>query len=381
MPMTVVPGRFTPAILSIGSRLPSFKYTARRVAVFVPRSAASISVETNSSVDSVVEKEKDILACPICYNSLALISKPNGLVKVVLVRADIARLPFLSGSVDAVHAGAALHCWPSPSSAVAEISRVLRPGGVFVATTFIYDGPFSFIPFLKNLRQLQCNTCKKSYSGNDTHLDLAVASGSNQYTEPMPLSTELFRTPLVSFLYERGWRQNFIWGGFPGPEKEFEMAKDYLKPVFGGNIIDASCGSGMFSRLFARSELFSRVVALDYSENMLKQCYDFLNQEENLTNKDCSGRRADIARLLFFRVQSTQSMLVAEISRVLRLVEYLLPPPSSMMALSELMRYSGSHIFLSERELEDLCKAGGLVGFTRVRNGLFIMLSATKPSR
>ena len=26
--------------------------------------------------------------------------------------------------------------------------------------------------------------------------------------------------PLVSFLYERGWRQAFIWGGFPGPEKE-----------------------------------------------------------------------------------------------------------------------------------------------------------------
>lgn len=50
MPMTVVPGRFTPAILSIGYRLPSFKYAARRVAVFVPRSAASISVETNSSV-------------------------------------------------------------------------------------------------------------------------------------------------------------------------------------------------------------------------------------------------------------------------------------------------------------------------------------------
>lgn len=31
---------------------------------------------------------------------------------------------------------------------VAEISRILRPGGVFVASTFITDGPFSFIPFL-----------------------------------------------------------------------------------------------------------------------------------------------------------------------------------------------------------------------------------------
>ncbi|CAN6845648.1 unnamed protein product, partial [Brassica oleracea] len=339
MPMTVVPGRFTPAILSIGYRLPSFKYAARRVAVFVPRSAASISVETNSSVDSVVEKEKDILACPICYNSLALISQPNGLV----------------GSAGT---------------------------------------------------QLQCNTCKGSYSGNETHLDLAVASGSNQYTEPMPLSTELFRTPLVSFLYERGWRQNFIWGGFPGPEKEFEMAKDYLKPVLGGNIIDASCGSGMFSRLFAKSELFSRVFALDYSENMLRQCYEFLNQEENLTNKEKVVLvRADIARLPFLsgsvdavhagaalHCWPSPSSAVAEISRVLRpggvfvATTFIYDGPFSFIPFlknlrQELMRYSGSHIFLSERELEDLCKAGGLVGFTRVRNGLFIMLSATKPSR
>lgn len=36
----------------------------------------------------------------------------------ILVRADIARLPFVTSSVDAVHAGAALHCWPSPSAAV-----------------------------------------------------------------------------------------------------------------------------------------------------------------------------------------------------------------------------------------------------------------------
>lgn len=57
--------------------------------------------------------------------------------------------------------------------------------------------------------------------------------------------------------------------------------KDYLKPVLGGNIIDASCGSGMFSRLFAKSGLFSLVVALDYSENMLQQCYDFIKKEES----------------------------------------------------------------------------------------------------
>ena len=37
---------------------------------------------------------------------------------LILVRADIAGLPFISGSLDAVPAGAAIHCWPSPSVAV-----------------------------------------------------------------------------------------------------------------------------------------------------------------------------------------------------------------------------------------------------------------------
>jgi len=37
---------------------------------------------------------------------------------------------------------------------VAEISRVLRPGGVFVATTYILDGPFTAVPFLSTLRQV-----------------------------------------------------------------------------------------------------------------------------------------------------------------------------------------------------------------------------------
>lgn len=60
-----------------------------------------------------------------------------GASPVTLVRADVARLPFATASIDAVHAGAALHCWPSPSAALAEISRVLRPGGVFVASTFL----------------------------------------------------------------------------------------------------------------------------------------------------------------------------------------------------------------------------------------------------
>lgn len=52
-----------------------------------------------------------------------LASEASNVVKhisrnLALVRADVSRLPFASGSVDAIHAGAALHCWPSPSNAV-----------------------------------------------------------------------------------------------------------------------------------------------------------------------------------------------------------------------------------------------------------------------
>ena len=42
-----------------------------------------------------------------------------------------------SDSVGGVHAGAAIHCWPQPREAVAEICRVLEPGGSFCGTTFL----------------------------------------------------------------------------------------------------------------------------------------------------------------------------------------------------------------------------------------------------
>ncbi|KAK6130656.1 hypothetical protein DH2020_035631 [Rehmannia glutinosa] len=154
---------------------------------------------------------------------------------------------------------------------------------------------------------LQCCTCKKSYSGKDSHLDLTITGGGTVYGQPMAASTELFRLPL------------------------FELIKDYLKPVLGGNIIDASCGSGMFSRLFAKSGLFSLVVALDFSETMLQQCHDFIKLEDSFPKENLILVRADISRLPFttstvdavhagaaLHCWPSPSAAVAEISRVLK---------------------------------------------------------------
>ncbi|KAG8632947.1 hypothetical protein MANES_18G068300v8 [Manihot esculenta] len=215
---------------------------------------------------------------------------------------------------------------------------------------------------------LQCGCCKKTYYGKETHLELTVSGGSSKYDDSMPLATEMFRLPLISFLYERGWRQNFIWGGFPGPKKEFELMKGYLKPVLGGNIIDASCGSGLFSRLFAKSGLFSLVVALDYSENMLQQCYQFITQEENFPKENLMLVRADISRLPFLSGSVDAVHAGAAI--------HCWPSPSA----ANMTQLVGNQLFFHERELEDICRACGLVGFTAIRNRRFVMFSARKPS-
>nr|CAB3480897.1 unnamed protein product [Digitaria exilis]CAB3503954.1 unnamed protein product [Digitaria exilis] len=105
---------------------------------------------------------------------------------------------------------------------------------------------------------LECSSCKKVYPNKQDYWDLTVAVGSTEYSESMPAITELFRTLLYL---------------------QFETAIAYLKPTIGGTIVDASCGSGLFSRLFVKSGLYSLVVALDFSENMLKQCNEYLRQE------------------------------------------------------------------------------------------------------
>jgi hypothetical protein len=68
-------------------------------------------------------------------------------------------------------------------------------------------------------------------ASNPTYADLTLTSGIQQrtYRQRQPGGTSLFRSPLVSFAYERGWRQGFAWAGFPGPDQEFALAMEQLQ--------------------------------------------------------------------------------------------------------------------------------------------------------
>ncbi|CAL0330458.1 unnamed protein product [Lupinus luteus] len=245
----------------------------------------------------------------------------------------------------------------------------------------------------------KCKRCKKSYSSKDMYLDLTITTGLRDYTEIQPVRTELFRSPLVSFLYERGWRQNFSRSGFPGPDEEFNMAQEYFTSAKGGRLVDVSCGSGLFSRKFAKSGTYSGVVALDFSENMLRQCYDFIKKDDILLTANLALVRADVSRLPFssgsvdavhagaaLHCWPSPSNAVAEITRVLRsggvfvgttFLRYTSSTPWFIRPFRE--SFAQTYSNLTEEEIEDLCKSCGLTNYSSKIQQSFIMFSAQKP--
>jgi len=141
-------------------------------------------------------------------------------------------------------------------------------------------------------------------SKSPTNVQEAVRSAlPSELQGLVPTSTPtsfIFETPVMSYLYERGYRQTFTNFGFPGPDSEFQMARDALREVeqSQGVVMDASCASGLFARRFVQCGAYSEVIAMDYSQSMLQQAQTLAN-EEGLPSDSLVYVRADIARLPF----------------------------------------------------------------------------------
>ena len=270
-----------------------------------------------------------------------------------------------------------------------------------------------------------CVGCGRSFpvDGGVINLCLDAGGASGAYKEPPAKSgTRLFQSELISSAYENGWRQSFAWAGFPGEEAESAIAMEYMEKAgaTGGVVLDVSCGSGLFSRRFAASGKFAKVVASDFSDAMMRQTKSYCDQDAKLRAK-AEGLepsllfvRADVGRLPFatgsidavhagaaMHCWPSPSAAVAEISRVLKpggvfLASTFLDPTAmlgdvaggdaAVAPLSALFKDSGVgtggafNQFFSEPELRDLTtKMCGFENFVRVRDRQFIFFSATRP--
>ena len=187
--------------------------------------------------------------------------------------------------------------------------------------------------------------------------------------------TQLFSSPVIAFLYERGWRQNFRNAGFPGIDTEYEEVDAF----FGDDssvVVDMSCGSGLMARRLLTGGRFDRLFAMDYSEVMLRETRRRA-VEEKLPLDQLELCRVDVAQLPI-QTDSVDAMHagaalhswpqlelgLAEISRVLK-------PGGKFFATTFLqgaygVRFAGEsggggsfRFFESEQELEDLLVEGG----------------------
>mmetsp|Transcript_18152 Transcript_18152/g.49549 ORF Transcript_18152/g.49549 Transcript_18152/m.49549 type:complete len:431 (+) Transcript_18152:1-1293(+) len=111
---------------------------------------------------------------------------------------------------------------------------------------------------------------------------------------------DLFTSPAVSYAYERGWRDNFRTAGFPGEDEEARMAMEYFAPSMSRSVdtrvlVDMSCATGLFTRRFAKSENYKRVLGCDYSDSMLTEARRRIQADSSLTN--LKATKLDLVRL------------------------------------------------------------------------------------
>jgi len=263
-----------------------------------------------------------------------------------------------------------------------------------------------------------CTPCALSYPDKGTFAEMVLESnasvdggaeqGRGTYAEQRILGTTTFERPQVSFAYERGWRQSFSWAGFPGADREYAMASEFLETTPSGPFLDLSCGSGLFTRRFASSGKWSPVVAADFSEAMLSETAERMRAESTSGVKlvRADARRLPFRSACFAAIHAGAAihcwpqpeLCVAEVARTLkpggmfvgstfltplsRLGQFLgddsAVAPIEQLAGDQLWGGRGEYKFWTERELRDVCARAGLKDFRCTRDQQYIMFCAVK---
>ncbi|CAN7062860.1 unnamed protein product [Brassica rapa subsp. trilocularis] len=364
--------------------------------------ASLLLVDSLMAMASLTSSSIALLNKPLLHNRSSSLSSSTSHSRLYRFSSPPSsfRSRFTSASIRAVALEPELN--ETPSSDIKETETV---------ETQVFACPVCYEPLMRkgpsgiNLQAIyrsgfKCGQCNKTYSSKDEYLDLTVTAGFDSFNEVKPITTELFRSPLVSFLYERGWRQNFARSGFPGPDEEFRMAEEYFKEAEGGVLVDVSCGSGLFSRKFAKSGKYSGVIALDYSENMLRQCNEFIKKDTTFdSSTNIAVVRADVSRLPFasgsvdavhagaaLHCWPSPTNAIAEICRVLRSggvfvgTTFLRYSPSTPWIIRPFQsRILQNYNYLMQAEIKDVCTTCGLTDYEDIVQDSFIMFTARKP--
>jgi SAM-dependent methyltransferase len=85
-------------------------------------------------------------------------------------------------------------------------------------------------------------------------------------------AAKVFATKAFAYVYDKGYRQMFNALGYPGREREGEIAVEVLGETHRhGRLLDVSCGPGNVTSILVDAGLW-QVIACDYAEAMCERC-------------------------------------------------------------------------------------------------------------
>ena len=151
-----------------------------------------------------------------------------------------------------------------------------------------------------------CLTCKnfspqeieKMSKDRKIFLDLCPNYQKNnfkaEYKTQKTFTTQLFANSLFPWFYEKILPGFWAIGlrGWGGIEKEYQEVIKFFgqEPKI---VMDLSCGTGIMARKLAKNQFYPLIIALDYSESMLKMLIKQVNSEKISKNKNLVIIRGD----------------------------------------------------------------------------------------